>query len=286
MSTGAPTPKRSVLTIAAAAVVAVVVICVLAAVVLRMTADSDDAAAPTPTPTVPAHPSTGPTAPTDTDPALQGLAAPIVDRLGRRVDVPKWRGGWALPQVPVDHDPYMAGSRVAAPSGMMWQRVGDGAIVPFSTSDGPDYVEGLRAFGFEQTPQGAALAGWQITMRIGAANNDTARRIYDTQVLMTDAQRVELYAGLDAEGPYYRSATDALLTYQTQADAFRVDSYADDLAVIEYASPAVPADDGTRQWLTTRIAVAWDGGDWKVQLPENLTDPTGTVSTLDGWTTW
>lgn len=278
--------RTSIGTYAAFGVVAILVVCLLAAIAVAVTGDDEKTASTPPPTTVTEHPSSAPSAPHSNDETMQGLAAPTVDRLGRRVDVPKWPGGWALPQHPVDRDPYNPAVPVPAPAGMMWQKVNDGAIVPFSTSDGPRYVNGLRAFGFAHTPQGAALAGWQITMRIGATNNETAREIYDKQVIMSDAQRGALYAQLDAEGPYYRGASDAVLSYQSKPDAFRVLDYADDLAVIDYATIAPDAEDGTDQWSTTRLIVSWVDGDWKLTFPEHLGDPTGTATSLDGWTRW
>ncbi|OZD03353.1 hypothetical protein CH275_16355 [Rhodococcus sp. 06-235-1A] len=294
MSTGQgegdkPAKERNpVVTGAAMLVVAIIVICAVVAVVLRFSGDSDDSspATETPRPSVTALPSTGPTAVPNTDGAMQGLGTPTVDRLGRRVDIPKWPGGWALPQSPIDYGPYNPAVPVPAPAGVSWQKVNDGAIVPFSTSDGPSTVQGLTATGFAHTPQGAALAAVQIALRLGSANNETARGIYDNQTVMTAAQRSELYAQLDAEGPFHRGATDAALSYQTKSDAFRILDYDQDLAVIETASPAEKADNGTAQWLTTRLTATWVDGDWKLTFPEQLGDLSGTATSLSGWTPW
>lgn len=279
--------RNSTMTGAAIFVVANIVICVVVAIVIRVGGDSSDQASnPTAAPTVTVLPSTGPSAVPNTDGAMQGLSTPTVDRLGRRVDIPKWPGGWALPQSPVDYGPYNPAVPASAPAGVSWQKVNDGAIVPFSSSDGPAAVNGLTATGFAHTPQGAAIAAVQIALRLGSANNETARGIYDNQTVMSASQRSELYAQLDAEGPFHRGASDAALTYQTKSDGFRILDYADDLAVLETASPAEKASDGTNQWLTTRLIATWVDGDWKLTFPEQLGDPTGTAASLSGWTTW
>ena len=283
-----PVKQRSgAVTAAAIFIVAIIVVCIVVAIVIRVSGGSSDQASdPSPALTVTALPSTGPRAVPNTDGAMAGLSTPTVDRLGRRVDIPKWPGGWALPQSPVEYGPYNPAVPAPAPAGVSWQKVGDGAIVPFSTSDGPSAVNGLTATGFAHTPQGAAIAAVQIALRLGSANNETARGIYDNQTVMTASQRSELYAQLDAEGPYHRGASDAALTYQTKSDGFRILDYADDLAVIETASPAEKAADGTSQWLTTRLIATWVDGDWKLTFPEQLGDPTGTATSLSGWTTW
>jgi hypothetical protein len=287
-STDPEEQRRSITTgtYLAIGVVVVVVACALVAVGVRLFGGDDAAESRGPVEIVPSHPSAAPAAPDSTDDATQGLGAPTVDRLGRRVDLPKWAGGWALPQNQIEHGPYSPAAPVTAPAGVSWQKVNDGAIVPFSTSDGPIAVDGLTAVGFAHSPQGAALAAWQIAMRLGASNNEVARKIYDRQVVMSDSQRRELYSQLDSEGPYHRGASDAVLSHQSKADAFRVREYADDLAVIEYASVAQKADDGTDQWLTSRLIASWVDGDWKLTFPEQLGDPTGTSTSLSGWTTW
>lgn len=278
--------RNPIVTFAAIGFVVVIVACIGIAIWLR-TSGSDDAHQPSrPTATVTAHPSAGPTPGSSADAANEGLGAPTIDRLGRRVDVPKWIGGWALPQEPLDRGPYNRAVAVDPPAGMMWQKVNDGAIVPFSTSDGPIAVDGLTAIGFAHTPQGAALAAWQIISRIAATNNETAQSIYDRQVVMTDEQRAQVAKDMAAQGPSYRGLSAAALSYMTQADAFRIRDYADDFAIIEFATPAENVDTSTPQWGTTRLLTSWENGDWKLRFPETLGDPTGSTTDLSGWTRW
>ncbi|NKR53067.1 hypothetical protein GS481_02710 [Rhodococcus hoagii] len=274
-------------TVAAVVIVAVIAVCAIIAVVVALVGggDSNNDARPT----VPVPSTTDGPRPQNAsgDEANQGLGVPTTDVFGGRVDVPNWPGGWALPQTPVDHRPYSPAVPVDAPTGMMWQKVNDGVVVPFSTSDGPTTVDGLSARGFGHSPQGAALAGWQILFRITGSNNEVGRSIYDSQVLMSKDLRQQLNARLDAEGPYYRSSTAQQMKYFGRGAAFRVQEYQDDLAVVEYAFRAVPGSNGTDQWSVARMPMVWVDGDWKLQYPDTAAGfEAGTVNSLEGWTTW
>src|SRR3546814_9694968 len=68
----------------------------------------------------------------------------------------------------------------------------------------------------------------------------------------------------------FRGLSSTALSYMTQADAFRIRDYADDFAIIEFATPAEKADASTPQWMTTRLLTTWEGGDWKLRFPETL----------------
>ncbi|NKZ72021.1 hypothetical protein GTA09_21620 [Rhodococcus hoagii] len=47
-----------------------------------------------------------------------------------------------------------------------------------------------------------------IFFRLAVSNNEVGRAIYDSQGVMGKDMRQQINARLDAEGPYYRSATD------------------------------------------------------------------------------
>ena len=283
--TGIPV-RNPIITVAATTVVVIIIAAVVVAIV-KAASSSGSHDAPAAAPPVSAAAPSGPVTGSD-DPAYRGFGDPTTDRFGRRVDVPKWSGGWALPQQPVSRAAWTPDSTtpMPAPSGMVWEKVNDGAIVPFSTSDGPTRVSGGQAFGFAHTPQGAALAGWNIVQRIGAAVNAEAQTMYDTQTVMSPAQRAQLNTSLAAQGPWYRSLTDEAISYLTQADAVRVTSYAPDFAVVAYATKTEPAEDNTPQWTTFRAQLLWSGGDWKLKYDGSGQDPTGTITSLEGWTTW
>lgn len=288
--------RNPVWTVLAIAGVVGVVICLIIATVLALR-DDDSAgtgAGPQSTPPPVSASTRAPgELPGQSDPQYAGLRTPITDAFGRRVDVPKWSGGWALPQDSWRGTAtWSPNTPVPAPAGLMWQKVNDGVIVPFSTSDGPRTVYAGQALGFRHSPQGAAIAVSNISLRIAGSVNEMAQVIYDEQVEMTTEQRAQLNSDLAKQGPYYRELTDAAMTYQARPDAFRIVDYSDDYAIIEIASRAPESDTAstpTQQWITNRWQAVWDGdagdsGDWKLQLP--TADNSGTTTSLEGWTPW
>ncbi|MBJ8342903.1 hypothetical protein JGU71_28835 [Antrihabitans sp. YC3-6] len=292
-SSEATESKRKRPSVTAAAVIFVVfaLVCTAIAVIVRLSG-GEDTASPSPSPQSPvtaipnpsSAPGQRPDAGSNTQPA--GIGVPTTDRLGRRIDIPNWIGGWALPQTPVEHAPYLPIVAADAPAGLMWQRVNDGVAVPFSTSDGPTTIDGLQASGFARTPQGAALAAAQIFYRLAAVDNRTAQRMFDEQTVMLPAQRQLVDDQLRQEGPgKHRTPADAL-SYISKTDAFRLLSYAEDFAVVEFAEQSPPTDDGKPRWGTSRHTVVWEGGDWKLKFQDNDTDQRGHTSTLGGWTPW
>ena len=107
-----------------------------------------------------------------------GFGAPSADTLGRPVAHPNNAAGQALPQKPVSRDDYRCDtppncSAPVAPESVMWQEVKPW-VLPFSTSDGPARIDGSLAQGYTRTPQGAALAAWQIAWRAASS-----REVFD-----------------------------------------------------------------------------------------------------------
>lgn len=287
--------RNPIWTVFAIAGVVMVVICLIVATVLALRGDDSDenTGGQNAPPPVSASTRAPGELPGQSDPQYQGLDTPITDPFGRRVDVPKWSGGWALTQDSWRGDAtWSPNVPTTAPAGLMWQKVNDGVIVPFSTSDGPTTVTAGQATGFRHRPQGAALAVQNISLRIAGSVNEMAQTIYDEQVVMTSEQRTQLESDMQKQGPYYRELTDAAMTYQAQPDAFRIVDYAEDYAIIEFAGRAPDSEEAstpTQQWITSRWQAVWDSdsgadGDWKLQLPTS--DNTGTTTSLEGWTTW
>ncbi|NKS71511.1 hypothetical protein GS584_25195 [Rhodococcus hoagii] len=112
-------------------------------------------------------------------------------------------------------------------------------MVPFSTSDGPTTVDGLSARGFGHSPQGAALAGWQIFFRIAGSNNEVGRAIYDSQVVMarTCASRSTHDSTPKVRIPISNRPVHEVFRARCGLPS---QEYADDLAVVEYALRDVP----------------------------------------------
>ncbi|WP_024805541.1 hypothetical protein [Nocardia sp. BMG51109] len=216
-----------------------------------------------------------------------GFAAPEVDLFGRRVDVPNNPAGQPLPQDPSQQkSPSEEDWLTAGPAGTTephgWQRV-YGASVPFSTSDGPTSVDGDGlAVGYSHTPQGAALAAAQITYRLNARPAD--RGLYTRQVRASAPQLAAYDKALDA-GKLPGQQPERITRYLVAPDAFRVENYADDMAIVRLAARG-PVNDGKQLWAAVRLVMVWEGGDWRLKPTESTGSPTEYVDSITGWTRW
>lgn len=214
---------------------------------------------------------------------------PETDMFGRRVDVPVGAAGVALQQNPNQQQQsgapgWTAAAPVPASGEGVWQRLFGGPVVRFSTSDGPFRIDGSAAVGFAHTPQGAALAAEQIYWRTNANPRDR-----DLLVRLVDVtpQYLAEYDRLVAAGKVSDRLPDKLRPLLFASDAFRIESYADDFAKIQFARKARETVDGQPTWVGTRLAVVWRDGDWK------LTTVTGdervqieSLRSIEGWTQW
>ncbi|WP_063050070.1 hypothetical protein [Nocardia arthritidis] len=215
-----------------------------------------------------------------------GFASPEVDILGRRVDIPNNPAGQPLPQDPSrQRKPTDPDWLTAAPQGTAephgWQRV-YGASVPFSTSDGPTRIEDDLAVGYAHTPQGAVLAAAQITYRLNARPAD--RDLYVRQVRVS-AQQIAAYDKALADDRLPEQQPEKVTRYFVASDAFKVDDYADDLAIVRLATRG-PVVDGKRLWVATRLVMVWDAGDWRLKPSTNNNTQMEYLESLTGWTQW
>ncbi|MFI5498689.1 hypothetical protein ACIA5E_06435 [Nocardia asteroides] len=215
-----------------------------------------------------------------------GFADPEVDLLGRRIDIPNNPAGQPLAQEPATRrTPADSDWLTAAPEGTAkphgWQRV-YGASVPFSTSDGPERIEDGRAVGFARTPQGAALAAAQITYRLSARPAD--RALYLTQVRPSSAQ-LAAYDSAWSSDKLPKQQPEKVTRYFVASDAFKIDDYADDMAIVRLASRG-PVIDGKQLYAAMRMIVVWDEGDWRLKPSTTTNAQTEYVETLAGWTKW
>ncbi|WP_280266255.1 hypothetical protein [Nocardia wallacei] len=216
-----------------------------------------------------------------------GFAAPEVDLFGRRVDIPNNPAGQPLRQDPsLEKSPTDEDWLTAAPAGTTeprgWQRV-HGASVPFSTSDGPAHIdENGLAVGYSHTPQGAVLAAAQITYRLNARPAD--RNLYTQQVRVAPQQLAAYDKALDA-GKLPEQQPERVTRYLVAPDAFRVENYADDMAIVRLAARG-PVTDGKQLWAAVRLVMVWDSGDWRLKPTESKGSPTEYIDSLTGWTTW
>ncbi|MFI9511368.1 hypothetical protein [Nocardia sp. NPDC052566] len=215
-----------------------------------------------------------------------GFADPDVDLLGRRVDIPNNPAGQPLTQDPTrqrkSSDPDWL---TAAPEGTTgphgWQRV-YGASVPFSTSDGPSRIEDGLAVGYSHTPQGAALAAAQITYRLNARPAD--RDLYVRQVRV-NAQQIAAYDKALAADRLPQQQPEKITKYFVATDAFKIDDYADDLAILRLAARG-EVQDGKQTWIAVRLVMVWDAGDWRLKPAASANARGDFVESLAGWTKW
>jgi hypothetical protein len=215
-----------------------------------------------------------------------GFAAAQVDVLGRRVDIPNNPAGQALPQDPsLQHRPTDRDWLTAAPAATTksdgWQRV-FGVSVPFSTSDGPARVEGGLALNFAHTPQGAALAAAQIAYRLNARPADKA---LVQQQVRTAPDQLEAYDQAVDNGKLPRQEPEQVTKYLVASDAFQVENYAEDMAIVRLAMRGEIVG-GQQTWAAVRLIVVWDAGDWRLKSSTSNAAQTEYIDSLVGWTQW
>ncbi|WP_282785570.1 hypothetical protein [Nocardia sp. CC201C] len=220
------------------------------------------------------------------DTGATGFAQPEVDIFGRRVDVPNNPAGQPLTQdASAQREPSDPDWLTAAPRGTTgpggWQRV-FGASVPFSTSDGPTRLEDGLAVGYSHTPQGAVLAAAQITYRLNARPAD--RALYVRQVRVS-AQQVAAYDQALADERLPKQQPEKVTRYLVAPDAFQVENYADDMAIVRLAARG-PVVDGRQLWAAVRLIMVWDAGDWRLKPATARGSQTEYVDSLAGWTKW
>ncbi|MFI7524480.1 hypothetical protein [Nocardia salmonicida] len=266
---------RPTTALAAAAIFLILV--VVAGLAVAFTRNSDDDTTTAPTTTT----STAPPAA-----AATGFATPQVDTFGRRVDVPNNSAGQPLGQTVAQRKPTDPDWKTAAPAGTRdkggWQRV-TGAVVPFSTSDGPTRIDNGVPVGYAHTPQGAALAAAYVMWETGARPGDRALR--ERMVVMTAAQLAE-FDRLKAAGKVPDQQPESVTRYMVAADAFRVEQFSDDLCVVSLATRSEPDKNNADRWISSQIAMVWDGSNWRMQLAADSRLPQQTVFSLAGWTAW
>lgn len=265
-------PARDRVSFGAVASGAVLVLILIAGVIVYFTRDDSSAA-------------DNPAVATEASSAT-GFSTPEVDILGRRVDIPNNPAGQPLVQDPGlqrrPSDPdWLSGAPHGTTGPYGWQRV-YGASVPFSTSDGPTRIEDSLAVGYSHTPQGAVLAAAQITYRLNARPAD--RDLYVRQVRVT-AQQIAAYDQALAADRLPEQQPEKVTRYFVASDAFKVDDYADDMAIVRLASRGAVID-GKQLWAAIRLIMVWDAGDWRLKPAASSNPQTESLESIAGWTKW
>lgn len=270
---------RNVL-IAVAALVVIVVVGAIFFIVPNM--NDDDNASP-----VPAPPTTQPE-PTDASGSgsngQRGFGTPVVDILGRKVTVPNNPIGQPLPQSPpeprVECTP--TNTPVTSPSGVQIQQT---ASLPLlvSTSDGPAEMSGNVPTGYTQTPQGAALAGWNwVATTYGPG--PVAKDAYELLTVHTE----ELDRGASTEA-WDSPGQDAATGFPAPV-AFRIGSCTSDFASVEFAIEVPIDDNGQRRttpvYTVLRTSMFYDGGTWRSRLDKRSVATDTGITDISSFTPW
>ncbi|MGN2642254.1 hypothetical protein ACTD5D_40025 [Nocardia takedensis] len=206
-----------------------------------------------------------------------GFGPPSADSQGRVVAHPNNPLGQPLSQSPVARgeyrcDPAPTCPAAEAPAGMVWQEVKPW-VLPFTTSDGPARLDGPLALGYTRTPQGAAVALWQIVWRAASS-----RAVFDQVLARQITGTPEDLALLTASKQWDSTDTPAAAL---RPSAFRVTAWQDTVAVVQFAVPA--RDPGV--WNVVMFEALWQDGDWKLRAPHTPTARQSIIS-LAGWTPW
>lgn len=215
----------------------------------------------------------------------EGFDVPEVDAFGRRVDIPRNPAGQLRPQTGPARRPGDPDWLTAPPAGLAepggWQRV-HGAVIPFSSSDGPTHSRDGIAAGYAHTPQGAALAAAASINQVAARPGD--RAVVAARMVLTADDQKAFDAGI-AAGKLPVQQPDSVTRNLVASDAFRIDSYATDLAVLRLAAPTPTEPTGARSWVTVTVGMVWHDGDWRIR-GNGRQLPTATTTDLTGWTRW
>lgn len=231
--------------------------------------------------------STSATLPAPT-PGVTGFAAPTVDDFGRRVDIPNNPAGQPLSTTtsPLSAtDPQWLSAAPAGTTGPGgWQKI-YGAVVPFSTSDGPTRIDGNGlAAGWAHTPQGAALAAAYIWYMELARPRD---RVLREQLMVMTPEQLADYDRALTDGRITASAVpESVSRWMVAAEAFKIVSWNSDLCILRLATKAAPDSLGATSWMSSEIAMVWDGDSWRRRLPPSTLLPQERIHTLAGWIRW
>lgn len=209
------------------------------------------------------------------------------DSFGHRFDVSKDPAGQALAQSGAQRTPADPEWQTGAPGGTNqpggWQQVYGGPIIPFSTTDGPARIEDGVPSGFARTPQGAALAAEQIYWRTVARPTD--QTLWQRLVILTSEELADRQRKI-AEGKVPDVLPESAKPLLYASDAFRIESYGDDFAVVRVARKTREFLHGGRSWVAMRLNVVWRDGGWRLKSSAGDAQPLETIGSIDGWTQW
>lgn len=146
----------------------------------------------------------------------------------------------------------------AAPVDVTWSPVG-GIAVPRSAVSGPRDVDGQIASGYEHSPQGAALAAINGSIRLGVADDASWARLLRSAVAPGVARDEWAVARAQVERSAGAVADPAKAPRVT---GYRIDPYSDTEATVQ-----VVTEFPDTSVATTEVRLLWRGEDWLLVLP-------------------
>ncbi|WP_143695171.1 hypothetical protein [Williamsia sp. 1135] len=169
-------------------------------------------------------------------------------------------------------EPSAATDTTAPPAQVTWVSW-QGARLPVSATDGPAKVTGDLATGYSNTPQGAALAAFQGTIRLSLAPDESWAQVANK--LVAPGTGRDTYAVnralVSVSGPAPQGTAPIVRGY-------KFTSYSPQRADVSLAVE----QDGTLA--AAQQTVVWTGADWRVLLPEPGHEPTPTpLANLEGF---
>ncbi|MGK8500212.1 hypothetical protein [Nocardia asiatica] len=219
--------------------------------------------------------------------SASSFAGSAKDSFGHRFDIPNDPAGQALSQSGALRTPADPEWQTGAPGGTNqpggWQQVYGGPVIPFSTTDGPARIDNGVPSGFARTPQGAALAAEQIYWRTVARPTD--RALWRQLVILTPEELADRERKI-AEGKVPDVLPESVKPLLYASDAFRIESYGDDFAVVRVARKTREFLHGGRSWVAMRLNVVWRDGGWRLKSSAGDAQPLETIGSIDGWTQW
>lgn len=216
------------------------------------------------------------------DSAGEGFSTPISDYTGRRMLTPNNPAGEPLGQQRNTPQDICSTDETTRNSGVSIQATEP--VTLWSEQDGPSRIDHGAPVGYSQSPQGAALAVWNLYTLL-RPNNDTTWWIFDHRMDISD----EELAGFDEDRGSAEWDADDPARKQIAPSAYKVSSCSNDYMVIDIARQMPFDQQGQRrdpmQYTSLRFGAVWTDGDWSLQT-EPMKYSIGTIDTLDGWNQW
>ena len=267
--------SRKVVWISVTAVIVVLAIAAVLVVVLNR-GNSEPTTAPTTSTPVATPP------PTSTATGGSGFTGTTVDKLNKPIQLPANPAGEILPQTgktPADAND--------APTGLLWQKVYDLPIVPFSTSDGPTEIKDGVAQGWAHTPQGAALAGLFILNTWLTAPDDVSK-VVQRDLLSGEPSVIDRTTELGRKQRQVALTYPNLSATTVQGVQIQPSSSKDFYQVSWSSGPFVSDDEPNGYYTSASFAMSWVDGGWKlIVTPTSPSSNRGEHRTsIAGMTPW